>query len=354
MDDFSAAVDAAFKRTKALLLPFQKAVWLKLFFLLLFSGGCGAGFSGIPSDLNKNKKEEAIPVVGPATKLADKQVQIQKAMTFVAGTRSTIERYWQTARPYVYAAVGGLIVILVVFIIAGLWLASRLQMVLVAGLREGVVEIRRLWRETAADGQLLFRFNLWIFACMAIVFVAATAAGAGGFYYGITQSAKGILVLTVLGVIAMIFISIGLGVLYWFLMKFLPIVMDQAKQTPWESMRLLWSLARARAGAVIGWLFLYMALAIGVSLGLIMLSVMVAIAAVLAGVAVSVAAAALIKSKIVLGVLAVAGGLIVFVFTLALMLVNVVPAGTFFTYVRMELIARALSRTPQSSPHAAA
>jgi hypothetical protein len=358
MNTFSACVDAAFQRAKTLLWPIQKNVWLKLFVLFLFTGGCGSYVGNIGNvksfkDLSKNNTGPT--QAAPAAPDKDTMVITSQAVSeFIAEVKGVIKSAWEKYRLYVYAAAAVFFMFLIFFFVVGIWFTSRLEVTLISILREGIVEIGRHWRQTESLGWSLFVFRLWIYALCAIVFLPLIGVGLGGIAYAIKHSMTALAVLFGLGMFFLVVVTIVTSLALWALMKFLPAVMCEFNESPRSGARRLWQWLSTQPGSALSGVFLYILVSVAVGVAVAIALVLLVLALVFMAVLLSLALALIIKGTVAKGILVVVGMTAAVIFAAFLMMMGSVPAGTFLTYLRIELIARALSRTPQSSPHAAA
>jgi hypothetical protein len=244
MNTFSACVDAAFQRAKTLLWPIQKNVWLKLFVLFLFTGGCGSYVGNIGNvksfkDLSKNNTGPT--QAAPAAPDKDTMVITSQAVSeFIAEVKGVIKSAWEKYRLYVYAAAAVFFMFLIFFFVVGIWFTSRLEVTLISILREGIVEIGRHWRQTESLGWSLFVFRLWIYALCAIVFLPLIGVGLGGIAYAIKHSMTALAVLFGLGMFFLVVVTIVTSLALWALMKFLPAVMCEFNESPRSGARRMW------------------------------------------------------------------------------------------------------------------
>lgn len=333
MNLFSACVEAAFQKAKSLLWPFQRAVWLKLFVLFVLTGSGGTGFNKIPTNFSPDTDKK---VSAPANETPPKASPVEK----INEIKTKLKAGYQKIRPYLWLVIAGLVVLALLFLLLSTWIASRLQVVCIKSLSEGVIEIRRHWRETAPLGQALFVFNLWISVVTLLILVPLVGLSIWGLYRGIKESLKGLALLSGGGIALIFFISIIAAIILWFLQRFLPIVMVKFNEGPGMSVRRLWNWVRNKPGDTFLTLFLYGVLAIGVSIGVMMIggivALVVGIPSVVIGATLYILVKSLIFRAILVGLATVVFGIILVFFWILLS----VPTGTFFTYLRMELIER--------------
>jgi hypothetical protein len=151
-----------------------------------------------------------------------------------------------------------------------------------------------------------------------------------------------------------LFLFIAAASVVWFFVRFVPVVMVQDSSFAGTAASKLWEWLKNNMWRATVDLFLYSVLALAIVLMMAIVSAIVAVVGVLIAIPAGLVLAYLIKGTVVKLI-----GLVVFVpiaigFILILSVVNTVPVGVFLTYLRMEIMMRALSRTQQSSPHAEA
>jgi hypothetical protein len=352
MDLFSKSIEAAFQRAKTLLWPLNKRVWVKLFVIYLFTGGCHSSFKVPLGPLgNKQQKETTISVQTtgeqkPAT------LDRESLNRIVAETKPKILDAWAKIRPYMYAVIVLAVLGFATIFVFSVWLSSRFQVLLIKALQDRVIEIRQKWRETAESGRSLFLFNLVLYLILLLFAVAIVGIAGGGIFFAIKHSLKGLGVaaglLLVLGFVFLGFVGFG----SWFLVRFLPIVMVRFNRTAREGTSDLWQLMRGSFGQFFVWLMLYCVVAIGVGIGgmmaVLFLAIVIGLPLAGLGVFLFIFLKSMAARAVIVGAGVFAGGML---FILLWILFSV-PTGTFFTYLRMELIERALSRRPQSPARA--
>jgi hypothetical protein len=290
---------------------------------------------------------------GPSSPAVSKPTP-QAVNQFIADNKPKVLAYWQKIKPFLFLAIAGFIVVGLFLFVAGVWLTSRLEVTLISILREGIVEIGRHWRQTESLGWSLFLFRLWIYVLCAIIFLPLIGGGLVGIAYAIKHSMTALAVLFGIGLFFLVVVTIVISLALWALMKFLPAVMCEFNESPRSGARRLWQWLSTQPGSALSGVFLYILVSVAVGVAVAIALVLLVLALVFMAVLLSLALALIIKGTVAKGILVVVGMTAAVIFAAFLMMMGSVPAGTFLTYLRIELIARALSRTPQSSPHAAA
>lgn len=331
---FLNCVESAFHRSKKLLWPINSKVWLKLALLLFLSGSLGGNYGfnipGIPSGKPESDKKE---VTAPAHVPEKIEASIKEWKNKTLGI-------WQKYRPYAVAALVAAVTVVLLLFLFMMWLSSRLQMVLLRGLSTGTIAIRDTWRQTHELGQSLFKFNL----VLSLSYLICFGLGIGGIGWGIYKAIKSpgpapIVSLVIMG-IGLAVVVIVMAALAWIIYRFMPVVMEVRNVSALSALTLMMRWVKENFLKALVYFFLYAVFAFGISMMVMMLAVIIGLVVAAVFFIGGLGVWALIKglSVVFKAVVVTIGALVLVVMVFGAVVFFGVPTGTFFTYLRMELV----------------
>lgn len=348
---FFKSVEVSIQNAKALLWPFDKKTWLKLFLLYLLTAGWGmqspgCGNINLPSRQSAQNEapaatnEESNQTVSPTQQAVNQQIETLK-------TKAT--SLWNSRKTTIIWIAGALGLLIIIFLIFMAWLSCRFRFIVLESLRTRNVEIRRFWRETKELGNSLFWFNV---ALGLIAFVGLTLPGlAIGWAAYKNWSALKSFMLPLMGLLLVsILFFIVLAFCLYLLFEFLPVVMHENKQKAASALR---ALTQGRTKSDIlrgtGYLFFYllMATAIGIGVGIFFMIALIPI--MILGGGIGVGTWLVIKSMgLAVKIVMIGIGALLLSFALAVIFfATLVPSQTFLTYLKIELVRQLFSRNSQ-------
>ena len=341
METFFAAITRSFERTARLLWPVRRDVWLKLFFLCLFTGGgFHSGFRIPFSPKNATATVTAKSTQSHASAVAD---SIRAQWTRM---KSIATNFWTDNRRLMLQAAALLAAILLIVLVMLLWVSARLQFVFLTSLLNEQVHIRKYWRETERLGESYFYFRLTIFVASVLIAIL-----------GIIMIANKIVslswpphlsALTPLLIKAGALFAVGLPTLIflYILERFLPVVMLVTNETILPALRRsLHFVGRhplRAVGLVVGTILFSFALSVAMVMALVVIGIVVGGALAIGMFAVGL----ILKFAVHVGILGltVVGVILAIGLGFIFMMAAVVPLGVVTGFLRLEVVKSQVDR----------
>lgn len=344
VDAFFGCVTRAAAHAKAILWPIRVGVWARLWLLLLLTGlgtapNFGGGSRAGASATNAERKTDQPAVVSSSATAPTPLPVFTQLRTQFDDLKAQVKRFYNDNKKLIYQLGGLIVAIGALFMLLFIWLASRLMLVLLRSLETGVVALRQHWNDTRALGESYFRFWLIPFAVVLLSFGAvAFSLYKNGF--GSLEAIKAMSGWEIAGRIFLGAVVSGIVFVFFAMVsRFLAVVMHVKNISSWPALKITLGWVFSRPARAVGYAFLFILLYVAASMTAAFAMVMVgfflmlpmAVGAVLGAFALP-KTAAIVMGAVLFGAL-----------FLAISAVFSVPVGTFFTYLRIELVKTELN-----------
>lgn len=319
--------------------PIRKGVWLKLFFIYLLTAGCSFNpVFNIPTNFGGDKSESSVT---PDKENGKTPIEAIKSERIIIKAKE----FWKKYESRIIFFVVGFSFFILGFIVLWTWISSRLSIVAITALNKGEIKVRQFFRDTRELGQSFFKFNLgvtvlasflFLFPALLLVWKLIQNPSPAGFKDPALWG-------SLLGIM---FFYIFAGILFWLIYRFLPVLMVESQRGAWDALKVMVRWIQTHFLRGLSQILLYWVTAIAVSLavfiGGLILGLIIAIPGILLfGIFVGFLISGM--GGIVKALVGLVGVLLLVILVFFIYLAMMVPMGTFFTYLRMEMVKRQLT-----------